>query len=315
MKNHGNAPSPAQYAEFAGIVQSKLWPAVKDRLSKEEMQALVTGNGPKEVLKRLRKAFAAMESEGKAMPHQHPFFANDERAYDGMYPSVCYPTEYAAKPTSEQLVELEGYFPYLDPRPMRVYSKNLTEHPKGAENPFIIPNWKRVADCYDEAIERVFEKVSHMRPFESMSRLEPLRLSERTAEAERIITSVQGNHDYILLWAQFGLAHCNTTTRRVRAVYAPNEFGLGSFAVCSMLLTHPKRFVYEPEKPQLMPIVCPGDERSPTDKDGFPYAPVFEAYFTDHSSKISFFTNTGNGIDHTHRRCFATAFLPVGSSA
>ena len=41
MSNHSNAV-PGQYPEFAGLVQHKLWPAVKGRLQEKDFKALIS---------------------------------------------------------------------------------------------------------------------------------------------------------------------------------------------------------------------------------------------------------------------------------
>ncbi len=50
------------------------------------------------------------------------------------------------------------------------------------------------------------------------------------------------------------------------------EFGLGSLAVGSMLLTHPERLV----RWEQLHIDCPGDEFAPGADGRFDHAPVFD---------------------------------------
>ncbi|MBI2049210.1 MAG: hypothetical protein HYT29_02140 [Parcubacteria group bacterium] len=264
MATHGNAPTSAQYAEFSGIVQSRLWPAIKNRLSGEEIQALITGNGPEEVLRRLRKALTVGKTENAPVSSLCPFFANEEVPSDGGYPP-----EYAVKSIAEQLVIFGKYFPNFDPSSALAYSKNLPERPEGAEGPFVIPNWLNVSREYGEAAEKMCALLASTLLYgKKTSRgafdLKRLQQSHRTWEAEHLIYPGIGSphlpgNDYIVLWAQFGFLHRGRSTRRVRSLYAPNEFGLGAFAVTSMLLTHSERF-----SSQSVPldIICPGDEYS-----------------------------------------------------
>ncbi|MBI2042193.1 MAG: hypothetical protein HYT21_00345 [Candidatus Nealsonbacteria bacterium] len=106
-----------------------------------------------------------------------------------------------------------------------------------------------------------------------------LRLSERTAVALQMISEKQKG-DFLLIPAQFGLTHRGRSVRRVRVVYAPHEFGLGSFIAGCMILSHPERLVQWEQ----LHIDCPGDEYSP-DADGeFSCAPVF----LFHDGKVRF---------------------------
>ena len=77
--------------------------------------------------------------------------------------------------------------------------------------------------------------------------------------------------DILVIPAQFGFRHRGKSVRRARETFYDNEFGLSSFTVGTMLLTHPER---EVEWEQLH-IDCSGDEYSP-DADGqFVDAPIF----------------------------------------
>ncbi|MBI2096147.1 MAG: hypothetical protein HYT43_00730, partial [Candidatus Taylorbacteria bacterium] len=107
-----------------------------------------------------------------------------------------------------------------------------------------------------------------------------LRLSERTAVALQMIGEKQKG-DFLLIPAQFGLTHRGRSVRRVRVVYAPHEFGLGSFIAGCMILSHPERLVQWEQ----LHIDCPGDEYSPGADGKFSHAPLF--YFDD--GEVKFF--------------------------
>ena len=77
--------------------------------------------------------------------------------------------------------------------------------------------------------------------------------------------------DFLLIPAQLGLTHRGRSVRRVRMVYAPHEFGLGSFIAGCMILSHPKRLVQWEQ----LHIYCPGDEYSPNAGGRFDSAPIF----------------------------------------
>ncbi len=270
--NCGNAPSSAQYAEFAGIVQSKLWPAIKGRISGNDLQQyFMTGpQGPENVLLRLRNGFTVPQETGKIIvPTDSPFFASEEVSsnYD-------YPEGYAVKPICEQLVALSKHFPNFDAGPMLACSKELPQMPGGAEGPFVVPKWQKVAATYNESFEKALGMIAGTRTLHNYRKgqLGPkhLRQSERTQRAEEMIASMQSG-DYLLIWAQFGFRWRGRSVRKVRYNYAPNEFGIGAFHSACMLLSHPERLVQWEQ----LHIDCGGDEYF-RDADGeFSVAPVF----------------------------------------
>ena len=271
--NRGNAPSSAQYAEFVGVVQSKLWPAIKGRISGDDLQQhFITGpQGPENVLLRLRNSFIVPQETGKIIvPAISPFFASEE------VPSTYgYPQGYTIKPICEQLVALSKHFPKLDAGPMLACSKELPNPPAGAEGPFVVPKWQKVVATYNESLEKAIDILGGTRTFYNYRKgqLGPKNLwqSERTQRAEEMIASMTKG-DYILLWAQFGFRWRGRSVRKARYNYAPNEFGLGAFHSVCMLLSHPERL----QKWEQLHIDCPGDENSP-DADGyFSDAPVFD---------------------------------------
>ncbi len=304
MKTHGSAPSPAQYAEFAGIVQSRLWPAIKNRLSGEEIQALITGNGPEEVLRRLRKTFTAGKNESAPTTPPCPFFAEEEVASD-----MGYPPEYTVKPIAEQLLIWSRLLPNFSTSSMLAYSKNLPGRPEGAEGPFVVPIWQQVGSSYQEATKKVLSLLDIRYRFGRKtleSALVKVCQSERTIVAEKILSQHDGGnplgYPYRILWAQFGFLHRGRSTRRVRSLYAPNEFGLGAFAVASMLLTHLERFSNQSVS---LGIICPGDE-CPNNEGELCYAPLFKAGIT--WLELESYWHGGSEEDDQGP---ATAFLPT----
>ena len=283
QQTRGNAPSPAQYAEFSGVVQSRLWPAIKGRITGDEMQRqYIDGpNGPKNVMLRLRDSFTARRKSDLVVPAS-PFFASEE-----VQSNYGYPSGYAVKPVYEQLVALAKHFNGLNTSEVLAYSKELPALPVGAENWFAVPRWEKVAFSYNEAVEKVLDLIGKTRTFYNYRKgaLGPkyLRFSERTAVALQMIGEKQKG-DFLLIPAQFGLIHRGRSVRRVREIIGnSNEFGLGSFIVGCMLLSHPEQLVQWEQ----LHVDCPGDEYSP-DADGrFDDAPYF--YFSD--GKVEFGTS------------------------
>ncbi|MBI4215746.1 MAG: hypothetical protein HY602_03410, partial [Parcubacteria group bacterium] len=81
----------------------------------------------------------------------------------------------------------------------------------------------------------------------------------------------QKDFDILVVPAQFGLRHKGRSVRRAREVFAANEFGLGTFAIGIMLLTHLEREVQWEQ----LHIDCAGDEFAPCADGGFSRAPIF----------------------------------------
>ncbi|MBI2625137.1 MAG: hypothetical protein HYW70_02295 [Candidatus Nealsonbacteria bacterium] len=210
-----------------------------------------------------------------------PFFANEEASSN-----YGYPQGYAVKPISEQLVELSKHFKSLNNSSVLACSNELPALPAGAEGWFAVPRWEKVASSYNEAVKKVLYLIGKTRNFYNCRKyaLGPkyLRLSERTAVALQMICEKQKG-DFLLIPAQFGLTHRGRSVRRVRVVYAPHEFGLGSFIAGCMILSHPERLVQWEQ----LHIDCPGDEYSPGADGRFDSAPIF--FFVDSEVKFNAF--------------------------
>ncbi|MDO8521485.1 MAG: hypothetical protein Q7S52_05205 [bacterium] len=295
MQDNGNAPTVGQFGTFSGIVQSKLWPALKGRISDEEMKGFI--GKPEDVMLRLRNGFTARRSSVPVVPTS-PFFANEETPSN-----YGYPDSYTVKPVCEQLVELSKHFPKLDSTGVLACSKELPMLPEGAEGWFAVPRWEKVAKTYNEALEKVLDLIGTTRTLHNYRKgaLGPkhLKLSERTVAALQMLGEKQKG-DFLLIPAQFGLTHRGRSVRRTRVIYAPHEFGLGSFVVGSMLLSHPERLVAWEQ----LHIDCPGDKYSPGAGGSFSRAPVF--CWSD--GKVGFYADRAD--DASAHFGSASAFLP-----
>ena len=254
-----------------GTISRRMW---------EVQRRLMEGTlDPSFVARNLQlTAEGAQVSSTPAIVTASPFFANEE-----VKSNYGYPQGYAVKPVCEQLVELSKHFNGLNTNDVLACSKELPALPSGAEGWFAVPRWEKVAKTYNEAVEKVLDLIGKTRTFYNYRKgnLGPkyLRLSERTAVALQMLGERQKG-DFLLIPAQFGLTHRGRSVRRVRVVYAPSEFGLGSFIAGCMILSHPERLVQWEQ----LHIDCPGDEYSP-DADGvFSGAPIFHF----HGGKVEF---------------------------
>jgi hypothetical protein len=99
-----------------------------------------------------------------------------------------------------------------------------------------------------------------------------LRQSERSQMAENILAEQQTGNDILVVGAQAGMLHRGASARRTRVVAAGNEFGLGVFALASILLTHPERLCGG----DVLMIDCCGDEYSMRGDRAFDRVPLFD---------------------------------------
>lgn len=252
---------------------SRRWWEVERRLMEGTLD-------PSFVSRNLQFIVEAKEVTSAPLVTASPFFANEE-----VKSNYGYPSGYAVKPVCEQLLELSKHFNGLNTSSVLACSKELPALPAGAEGWFAVPRWEKVASSYSEAVEKVLDLIGKTRTFHNYRKgalgQKYLRLSERTAVALQMIGEKQKG-DFLLIPAQFGLTHRGRSVRRVRVVYAPHEFGLGSFIAGCMILSHPERIVQWEQ----LHIDCPGDEYAP-DADGeFSDAPLFH-----HDGKVEFHVN------------------------
>jgi len=129
-----------------------------------------------------------------------------------------------------------------------------------AEHQFLIPSWKKIGKTYNEAVEKVLNKIKETRPFynwrEGEISSEYLRVSSKKGVIPEIIN------------AQFGESHKGESVDTVRKT---SELLLGAYEVGIMLLTHPDRLA----KYEDLWIDCPGDEYFYEADGDFSFAPSF----------------------------------------
>ena len=191
--------------------------------------------------------------------------------------SYAYPSGYKLKGLTEQINILRQLFPgvgYSDPDLREKAVTGKLALPENAEGWFAIPRWEKFAPTYGEAVQVVLAKLGSTRPFHNYceGQLGPdwLRQREKTVKMFQMLGNQQKG-DILIAPAQFGLLHRGRSARRAREVFKTNEFGLGSFAIACMLLTHKERLVQWEQ----LHIDCAGDEYA-LDADGqFSRAPCF----------------------------------------
>lgn len=200
-------------------------------------------------------------------------YANEE-----VRSSYTYPKEYKGpKPIVDQIKAIAKIFG-LDPSQAIEFAKNLPALPEGAEGWFAIPSVDALAkkhfpevtdpvQKYCQAVQLVHAKIAASRSFynyrEGQITPAQLRVHARTAHALDLIAETQKG-DILIVAAQLGMRHRGKSVRRAREVFVANEFGLGSLAVGSIVLTHPERLVRWEE----LDMDCSGDEFYPG-ADGF----------------------------------------------
>lgn len=183
--------------------------------------------------------------------------------------NYTYPNEYGGpKPIKEQIEALAEIL-NLDPAQALEYAKNLPELPVSAEGWFAMPSndgLKKLflqiendAERYCAGVRLIHEKIAASRTFynyrDGQITADRLRVHARTTHALEQIVQIQPG-DILIVAGQLGMRHRGRSVRRARECFDSNEFGLGSLAVGSIVLTHPNRLVRWKE----LEMDCSGDE-------------------------------------------------------
>ena len=234
----------------------------------------------------------------------------DQYANEEVRSSYTYPKEYKGpKPINDQIKAIAKIFG-LDPSQALKFAKDLPPFksfvPADAlkwTGWFAIPSvdalaakyFPEVTDPvlkYCQAVQLVHVKIADSRSFynyrEGQITTAQLRVHARTAHALDLIAETQKG-DILIVATQIGMHHRGKSVRRAREVFTANEFGLGSLAVGSIVLTHPERLVRWGE----LDMNCSGDEFSPGADGVFSKSPDFS--FSDGEVKFgTFFVDKPN---------------------
>lgn len=149
--------------------------------------------------------------------------------------------------------------------------------PANTEGWFAIPKWQSVAKTYNEAVQKVLDLIKQQRKGKFYNYREGrigaqyLRQHERTVKKLKTLAEQQKGYDILVVAAQFGLRHRGRSVRRAREVFTANEFGLDTFEIGCMLLTHPERLQNYDD----LWIDCAGNEYAPDADGDFSCAPYF----------------------------------------
>jgi len=184
-----------------------------------------------------------------------------------------YPPAYSVRPIEAQVTELKKAFPGLGKCIEKLARRPL---PQEAEGWFAIPRWQAIAPTYNQAVQTAMKALTAKRRISNRiaDKLGPahLRQNERTKRADEILQEQQPGADILVVAAQAGLRHRGCSARRARAVMSGHEFGLGSFALCCMLITHPERLSHA----DALMLDCSGDEYSLHADKMFDRVPLFD---------------------------------------
>jgi len=205
-------------------------------------------------------------------------------ANEGLTLNHGYLTSYKPKSVAAQTERLRKLF-----RNIGYADEKLAEQPPPleAEGWFAIPRWERITDTYAEAVQRVLVLIKKARggklkdllrlrysnPKAYLRHMRDMRQHEQTLIMLKQLGDQQNNYDILVVPAQFGIRHQGRSVCSARETFEANEFGLGTFQVACMLLTHPERLQYYDD----LRIDCPGDTipvyngASNTTSSGAPY--------------------------------------------
>ena len=165
----------------------------------------------------------------------------------------------APKTLAEQVAKLRELFPQLLNVDLPL-AGDAHVLPDGAEGPFAIPDWRKIAPTHDGAVQIVFDLLAkaYGDKFKNwlQGEMNRLRQSAKSVILWEKISASQNGNDILVVDAQFGLLHRGRSVRRAREVMRQNQAGLGAFAVGIMLLTHANRLQHIDD----LWIDCAGDE-------------------------------------------------------
>jgi hypothetical protein len=179
-----------------------------------------------------------------------------------------YPSNYGGPEPIIEQIQMLGELLKLDPVPALCYTKQLPPLPEHAEGWFAIPSLSAVEarfqdvdadELHCKGIWLILNTMRNNRNFylyndPTVITSEDLRRTARTSKALSLVMHNQPG-DILLVAAQLGMRHRGRSVLEVCEALLPNEYGLDSVAVGSILLTHPGRLSSWGD----LAMVCAGD--------------------------------------------------------
>ncbi|MFA6993081.1 MAG: hypothetical protein WC268_00595 [Patescibacteria group bacterium] len=145
---------------------------------------------------------------------------------------------YHQRSIAEQVEILQSYFPRLS----FVGLDEAMEIPDGAEGPFVILKWQSVAPTYNRAFQKVIKMILR-KNYKNICQKDECSVRQ-DPDTAKMIDEISANQarDAFILPAQWSdQRYHGLSARKALKQFLPNEFGLDSFSVACMLLTHPER--------------------------------------------------------------------------
>ena len=227
--------------------------------------------------------------------------------------NYTYPKKYKGpKPIVEQIGIIASMFG-LDPTHALEFTNDLPKLPEGAEGWFAVPSLPVVIQLkyfseevsYDSAycrsVHLLFEKIAQKFCFSNYhaSDIVPKSLRQRTHTVDFMNEiDIQQMGGILIIPAQLGMRYRGKSVRRARETFANNEFGLDTFTVGCIILSHPKRFTESID----LDINCAGDEFALNTKGVFSETPFYSFdggrlnFDIDSMSKVCDFSGSASGF-------------------
>lgn len=182
-----------------------------------------------------------------------------------------------------------------------------TPIPIDAESFFVGADFSLLSDSYEEAIKMVFKAISENRPIrnnlEDKMSAKHLRFGPMCGGILDIMFEDQGDNHIIVYPAQLGTVLYGLTPGKSRRLSQQrNRFGLSTFLVSLIILTHPDILSSEDE----LGICCIGDDYSPNGDYNFDSSAVF---YLDNDVKTLVFDYINRGTNWNNTVGCATGFF------
>ena len=217
-----------------------------------------------------------------------------------------YPEGYRMKTMQEQEAILRRLFPALGTKEDDLQQLAKRPLPLRAEWT-AIPRWEKVGATYCEAVQKVFSLIASERKFTNTCKGKlndrSLMQTGKAIDAWKKLGEDQSG-DILIVATQFGIRYRGYSVRCATDSMYSYEFGLSTFAVACMLLTHPKR---EIKWEQLHPE-CGGDYFTPIAGEQLVRTPVFSFRSGELKLDTVQIDNPGDGFG-----C-ASGFLPQAAA-